>query len=290
MHVSELNQFTLCRARIGNISFSILTQNKDAFNALAGMTMHTHTFTEVLCCIRGVRTICTDTTIYHLHPGEMMIVPPAIRHHSPPPEEKDSVQPAGFGLFAELCSDDPGQDLYSQVAPLLTDGMIRLYKGAEKMITLLSDIMADPQNPRNVYRIAQFLENLTEMPCTVSGEQPSASGSVPADMDYIRLTRLEALINGGFNYDLTLAQAAATLYLSERQLARIVQKHYGMSLQKLITGKRMNTAAKLLSSTNESAEDIGQKVGFQARSSFYLAFRLYFGMTPAEYRRRCQEK
>jgi len=286
MNRTELNPFTVSRARIGNISFSILAQNKSAFNPLAVKMLHTHYFTEVFCCMRGSVTVCTDTETYRLHPGEMLLVPANVLHYSLPPSEQDRMY--GVGLFAELCPDEPGQDLYSQVAPLLTDGTIRLYRDAEPMVSLLSAIMEDAQNPRNVFRTAQFLEYLTGMPCAVSGEQSSVSGGILSEKDYFRLTRLEALINSGFNYELTLAQAASTLYLSERQLARIAQKHYGMSLQKLVTVKRLETAAKLLASTSDCIEEIGQKVGFQARSSFYRAFRLHFGTTPAEYRRCCR--
>jgi len=286
MNRTDLNSFTVSRARIGNLSFSILPQNKSAFNPLAVKMLHTHYFTEVFCCIRGQVTVYTATDTYCLQPGEMLLVPPNILHYSLPPSGQDQIQ--YFGLFTELCPDEPGQDLYSQVAPLLTDGTIRLYRDAEPMVSLLSAIMEDAQNPRNVFRTAQFLEYLTGMPCAVSGEQSSVSGGILSEKDYFRLTRLEALINSGFNYELTLAQAASTLYLSERQLARIAQKHYGMSLQKLVTVKRLETAAKLLASTSDCIEEIGQKVGFQARSSFYRAFRLHFGTTPAEYRRCCR--
>ncbi len=286
MNRTELNPFTVSRARIGNISFSILAQNKSDFNPLAVKMLHTHYFTEVFCCMRGSVTVCTDTETYRLHPGEMLLVPANVLHYSLPPSGQDRMY--GVGLFAELCPDEPTQDLYSQVAPLLTDGTIRLYRNGEPMVSLLSAIMEDVQNPRNVYRTAQFLEHLTETPCTVSGEQSTASGGVLSEKDYFRLTRLEALINSSFHSGLTLSQAASTLYLSERHLSRIVQKHYGMSLQKLVTVKRLETAAKLLASTSDCIEDIGQKVGFQARSSFYRAFRLHFGTTPAEYRRCCR--
>ena len=283
MNRTDLNNLTVSRARIGNISFSILTQHKSAFNPLAVKMPHTHYFTEVFCCIRGQVTVCTDTDTYRLQPGEMLLIPSNILHYSLPPSGQDQVY--GAGLFAELCPDEPGQDLYGQVAPLLADGTIRLYRDAEPMVALLSAIMEDVQNPRNVYRTAQFLEYLTERPCTVSGEQSSVSGGVLSEKDYFRLTRLEALISSSFHHGLTLSQAASALYLSERQLSRIVRKHYGMSLQKLVTVKRLETAAKLLASTGDCAEEIGQKVGFQARSSFYRAFRLHFGTTPAEYRR-----
>ena len=78
------------------------------------------------------------------------------------------------------------------------------------------------------------------------------------------------------------------LYISPRQLARIVKKRYGASLHQMIVKKRIESAAKLLVESNLSVEEIGSVIGFNTKSCFYRAFRDEYSMTPLQYRKEMQ--
>ncbi|MAD73529.1 MAG: hypothetical protein CML20_01770 [Rheinheimera sp.] len=51
-----------------------------------------------------------------------------------------------------------------------------------------------------------------------------------------------------------------------------------------INEARIAAAKHLLLQTNDSVLTIAMAVGFNARSSFYKAFKIYTGLTPAQYR------
>jgi AraC family transcriptional regulator, exoenzyme S synthesis regulatory protein ExsA len=60
-------------------------------------------------------------------------------------------------------------------------------------------------------------------------------------------------------------------------------KIYGMSPQKWLTQQKMRIAAKLLRHPHERPGSVWEKVGYENQSSFILAFKKQFGMTPREY-------
>ena len=76
------------------------------------------------------------------------------------------------------------------------------------------------------------------------------------------------------------------LYISPRQLSRIVSERYGEPLHKIIVRKRIECAEKLLFDSNLSIEEISAAVGFDTKSCFYRTFKAEYGITPLQYRKR----
>ena len=85
--------------------------------------------------------------------------------------------------------------------------------------------------------------------------------------------------------DITVGDIAARLFISPRQLARIVKQRYGTTLHETIRKKRVTVAAKLLLDGNKTVEEIGHEVGFHSKSCFYRAFYAEFQETPLGYRK-----
>ena len=80
------------------------------------------------------------------------------------------------------------------------------------------------------------------------------------------------------------AELARRLNLSERQLTRVLQEHYGMSYREKITSYRMDHAAWMLRHTDKQIGEIAGSVGYLSENAFYRVFRGFFQMTPHQYR------
>ena len=190
-----------------------------------------------------------------------------------------------YGLVAERREFDGGTDVFSRLSPLLADSAVRVFSDAHFFLPLLEECEEKPDDPDACFLIVRFLKEL------LTAQRVERTASLPAENDphpkwnTWRLVRLRELINREYCSDLTLHRIASELYLSEQYVERIIRKQYGTSLKKLVFAKRMDTAAILLLTTDETVEVIGQKVGFRAKSGFYRTFRDRFGMTPAQYRR-----
>jgi AraC-like DNA-binding protein len=94
---------------------------------------------------------------------------------------------------------------------------------------------------------------------------------------------LTALIHSKGN--LTQAQAAALMHLSESQFSRTFTKlNHGTSFRHERTRVRLQVASALLGATDRPVTDTAVELGYSDRSTFDRAFRAAFGVTPAQYR------
>lgn len=62
-----------------------------------------------------------------------------------------------------------------------------------------------------------------------------------------------------------------------------------MTFKEIVYKTRIDKALNILSSTNDTVENISDRLGYGNTASFYRAFRNVIGMTPSEYRENCRK-
>ncbi|MBQ8229432.1 MAG: helix-turn-helix transcriptional regulator [Clostridia bacterium] len=87
----------------------------------------------------------------------------------------------------------------------------------------------------------------------------------------------------------TLSTVAKALFLSEKQVARILKKDFGCTLSGLIQEKKLSAAAILLRNTEKTVAEIAEELNFQTESYFFVLFKKKYGCTPLGYRKRKKE-
>lgn len=83
----------------------------------------------------------------------------------------------------------------------------------------------------------------------------------------------------------TIEQLAAQFYVSSAQLKKCFYSVYNESVYAYIRTYKMESAAVLLQTTDQTVAEIAGAVGYDNSSKFAKAFRDVVGMSPAEYRR-----
>lgn len=114
------------------------------------------------------------------------------------------------------------------------------------------------------------------------GKADGCSDSNLSDIRDVRLRKLLELIDSdpiGKIHDWAVA-----LNLSQSHLQHLFKQATGLGLGHLLTEKRLQRAAKLLSSTNLSIKEIACAVGYEHASSFTRAFERRFEQGPRRYR------
>lgn len=88
--------------------------------------------------------------------------------------------------------------------------------------------------------------------------------------------------------DLSLQQVAEALSISPNYLSSMFSKKRGIPFKKFVQQYRLQRAAQLLVTTNQSISAVAEAVGFVDHNYFSKVFRHYYQTTP--YRYRLQQK
>lgn len=86
--------------------------------------------------------------------------------------------------------------------------------------------------------------------------------------------------------DIGIEDIAAHAGFSKDYFNRIFFAHTGFSVMEYVRFTRLKRAARLLRETNSDILDIALSCGYEAHESFSRSFKIQYGMTPSEYRRK----
>lgn len=101
---------------------------------------------------------------------------------------------------------------------------------------------------------------------------------------------IDLYIIGHISQDLSLPKIAETFYLHPDYLNRIYKKAKGISIKKYIIQERMTLAAKLLSTTVLTSNNVAIEVGYMNYANFHMMFKKRYGLPPGEYKKKYQKK
>ena len=115
-------------------------------------------------------------------------------------------------------------------------------------------------------------------------ERPSTAQRKTAMM-----TKITAYVDAHLQERLTLRIIAAHCGVSVSTVTQLFQKQADSTFHDFVTNRRMIMADRLIRDGNP-LEQVGKMVGYQDHSTFYRAFRQYFGTSPREYRSALADK
>lgn len=235
--------------------------------------IHSHFAYEVFFVTEGQLELVTDrdTTVYE---RKIVIIPPKLRHYSFSTAE---------GNFCLLFSPDKGepanrlktilnQDI--RTLELQEDGAFYIAQAARKLEE------GTPASGREARLLIELLFSRI-LHAILPEERPAdTTGTTSGHMNAI-----EQYINSHLSQKITLAAVADHVYLSTRQVSRIIAKEWGCSLVELVTEKKLARAQMLLKNTDMKISDIAAQVNVGTPNYFYTLFKSHCGMSPLQYRR-----
>ncbi len=197
----------------------------------------------------------------------------------------DNVSSASIDQFMEFAG--VGDDDKSQEPGFLLTG-----KGKAKVAKLAEEVVNESENDfyakdlmmqalaiALVVEVARTLKTAWEQ--TLRVKEGKARELVLIARDYIE---------EHFAEDISVADAAGYVFLSQGYFARAFRDEMNMSPMAYLIRIRVENACELLKRADLKVSAIANRVGFSSPQRFNAAFRKQMGMTPMEYRRRISGK
>lgn len=238
--------------------------------------IHAHEWMEILYIISGTGSYMVEGVQYPLAPHDIFIIRPGEMHklNIDPlvPYERIAIHfdPAALsGMDPEGALLAPFNDrslgrLNRYAAGDDPDGLLRsplLYFDFDEVPNIRLNLLA---------RLVMFLTQLDGQFQLMKLHSPTESRN-----------ELVAYVNKHLFEDISVQSVADDMHLSRSQVNRIFQQVTGTSMWKYVTAKRL-LAARAVIQRGQSASEACIACGFSDYSSFYRAYKSYFGHSPKE--------
>ena len=150
---------------------------------------------------------------------------------------------------------------------------------------VLARVSAHLQQRHLFARLAEQVEPSREERTTLAGGEHRYPGD--ADQPGLRLVyRAIDILLDEMADPPGLVELAHRVGTNQARLGREFQTHLGMSTFEYLREQRLVRAQELLATTDLQVQQIADDVGFKRAGDFATAFKLRFGVTPREYRKR----
>jgi len=175
-------------------------------------------------------------------------------------------------------------DFYAGIEQLFSGDFLHVRRQPE-LSTLINAITAAIAKSET-HLISMYLHQLLVKLLLLTDSLPKQGETNDAsDTQLSRIHRIHSMINTHFaSNDFSLNDIADALFLSPRQVSRIITRHYGCNFKELITRMRLIKAGNLLTHSHLTISAIASAVGYNSIRGFYTAFKNHFGCLPTEYR------
>jgi len=100
------------------------------------------------------------------------------------------------------------------------------------------------------------------------------------------LIEAKKYIDGHFDSEITMSELSGQVYVDQEYLGKCFKREYGCSANEYRHRLRIEKAARLLSTTDMTLNEVSLAVGYGHYNKFYDQFKKIMGKKPAEYNRR----
>ena len=241
--------------------------HQEPWNRPEGFPLYHYLQTELGC---GSFTACGME--YRLSEGDGLLIAPFVPH-SYHAESTDWI--TTFATFTGTLSD---------TFPSLIQDKVRFFSSSDtakirELIRKSADLMAASPVDTAALSVASY--HLMLLLSARNGSNTAKDH--PLYQSYIAPAL--RLIAARFSEDLTAAEIACALHISQQYLSRLFLRFLGCSVYAYLTFYRISRAKELLLTNRQlQVQMIGQRVGFSDASHFTSMFRKLTGMTPRQFR------
>ena len=217
------------------------------------VSIHSHDYYEFYFFLEGDVSIWIEGEQYPLKYGDMVLIPPGIKHMAMVHGNEIPYRRFVFWISVEYCNQL--MEVSSSYGYLMQNVLVKKTYIFHNDLITFNTIQ---------YRIFQLIEE-------IKSER------------FGKEAKVSLCVNDLLDEELSLEQLAGQFFVSKYHIAHIFKEQMGLSVHQYILKKRMQASkAAILGET--SITDVYTMFGFKDYSSFYRAFKKEFGVSPKEYK------
>ncbi|MBQ9805925.1 MAG: helix-turn-helix transcriptional regulator [Clostridia bacterium] len=237
--------------------------------------IHTHNDFEIFFVSDATLVLHTiDGT--HAYTDSLVIIPPRLEHYV----TLENLVCGHYMYFSIEKSNAAESKQFDALSSTLNHGVIALeMSDDERFYTSHIDrALSDSASTETLPHLFALLfsECFSRLAPVQSSSPLTKSGSYANTIDLY--------ISEHYAQPIRLSDLAQELFLSVKQVSRILQKEYGCSFSELLNRHRLSAACMLLRYTELEIAEIAAQVGYEYENYFYTVFRKAYGITPKQYR------
>ena len=243
-------------------------------------SFHAHLFYEIHLIISGRYVIRADGGEHIARTGDIYIIPPETGHCIDAAGKNGSEADERVAFWFDIGAYEKKFErsfllgTFSKISSIIKVNGID-FKG---IIQVMFDEIKE-RKPHYVEYLTNEIMNLIIRICREINENKAFVNFDYGGRNNIVIS-IDDHIDKNFNGNCTLYGLAEELHISRRHLSRLIQSLYSKSFKRMLLEKRMSTANWLIRE-GKSLSEVAQSVGYSTLSSFYHAYKNFYGVTPA---------
>ena len=246
MSVKEMFMIHKICATLCDIPLNIFLPNGFFDFSARTSHLHRHYYTEIHVIQRGEAVYKIGEQKYNLCPGDFLVIPQHKMHSCV--SITDNIRHSAFLIDKDVAS--------------VTQGALPC-----SLIEAFFEEISTVRGHGNYFSLTGYLSMMISQTLT----DARVFASEMRDDSFI----IDNYIEKHYANSPSLCELATKLRRSEKQTARLVHGHYGITFSELIIQKRMKTADLLQKTTNMTLKEISEYVGYSSYSGFYKAYNRF---------------
>ena len=250
---------------------------------------HRHPGHEIHYVISGAYKVTCNKNTFYISENSMLLIPPGTYHDVSSAEAGTSKVSFSFGIQKRknALADEKAEQLcsvYNQNSPIITNLQnSEAQQTLTRLIAILNSQNDDPYKTDKLLTIcvSLLLELIPHIADAAPCNQAQETDSVQEDVSF----KIDSFLGTNFMHNNAKARMAEELYVSPRQLQRIMKKNYGMNYREKLSETRVQIAIDLLCNSDMPIHKIAEILGYSCSANFSAFIKRNTGKTPSQIRK-----